>query len=308
MTGGQAATNSGDWVYPADLRPRWKYNPLTVALAKWYYGRKCDTLERAIFVATTGRSGTLTLADLCGELDGFVSMHEPHPIMNRSLLVLASDDDWPLVRRYYNRIKAINIRRDAAGSRYYLEANHLFIKTFADLALADFGSRLAVLHLVRPPDEVARSIYQLERSEIGTEEGNGWWLDFRTSTNLIDLRTELEDDGDFADPYYRALWYWYEIDARTKRWQERHPAVPFARITTEELSDPDAVARALTELGVEFDKRQLEQACGKRLHGKSEEKTRPPLEDAVAESMHARFIELLVEKGFAANPVPPTDS
>lgn len=299
MSVGDPIPNSDKWVDPTDLRPRWKYNPLTAMLAKVYYARKCRGLDRVVFVATTGRSGTLTLAGLCNKLDGVVSLHEPHPIMNRDLLVLAGGGDWAPVRRYYRRIKAINIRRAAAGSRYYVEANHLFIKTFADFAFADFGQDMAVLHLVRPPDQVAQSMYQLEVSEIGTEEGNGWWLDFRTSTNLFDLRGELEDGGDFDHPYFRALWYWYEVEARIEAWRAQHPSVPFANIATKDLSDSELVANVLTDLGIEYDKGQLEDACGKRLHGKSSEKTRAPLEDEVADSMHRQFLELLRRKGFA---------
>jgi len=281
----------------ADLRPRWKYNALTARLAKAHYGRRCTDLEKVVFVATTGRSGTLTLAGICAELDDVVGLHEPHPIMNRELLELANAGDWSPIGRYYDRIKAINIRRDAAGARYYVEANHLFIKTFADLALADFGPTMAVLHLVRPPEEVARSMYQIERSEIGTQEGNGWWLDFRASTNVIDLRTELADGGEFDHPYFRSLWYWYEVEARIDAWRVRNPAVPFASLRTDDLSDPEVVGAALTQLGVVHDRAQLAGACGRRLHDKVSEKTRPPLDDGVAAPMHREFVELLRRRG-----------
>ena len=294
------STPAEDWVLASNLRPRWKYNTVTASLARTAYERRCSSLERTVFVATTGRSGTMTLAHICDQLDDVVALHEPHPIMNREVLELASAGEWGPVRRYYDCIKSVNIRRAAVGARYYVEANHLFIKTFADLALADFGRRLAVLHLVRPPEQVARSMYQIRDSEIGTDEGNGWWLDHRASTNLIDLRCELADNGEFGHPYVRMLWYWYEIEARISDWRERNPDVPFAELTTEDLSDPAAVGVALDALGVEHDRDQLQAACGQRLHHKAEEKARAPLDADFAEAMHLRFLELLDARGYGS--------
>lgn len=285
------------WVMASELRPQWKYNSVTAALARAVYERRCRGLERTVFVATTGRSGTMTFAHICDQLDDVVALHEPHPIMNREVLQLANAGDWDPVRRYYDCIKSVNIRRAAGGARYYVEANHLFIKTFADLALADLGRRVAVVHLVRPPEQVARSMYQIRESEIGSAEGNGWWLDIRAPTNLIDLRVELADDGEYAHPYYRMLWYWYEIEARIDAWRYRNPHVPFAELATEDLSDPVALGAALDAVGLEHDSTQLGEACGLSLHQKAEEKARAPLESEVADAMHRRFLDLLDAKG-----------
>jgi hypothetical protein len=134
---------------------RLKHSPLVAGLASQLLRLRCQGLERVIFTATTGRSGTLTLTKLFAAVPSCHATHEAHPIMHGAVLRAASHGDTALVDQVYRRVKAVNIRRAALGHRYYFEANHLFIKTFAPNVVADFGQRVAVVHLVRPAAEVA---------------------------------------------------------------------------------------------------------------------------------------------------------
>lgn len=279
------------------LRPSWKYNRITAALAKAFLWRRSRNLEKVVFVATTGRTGTMTLARLFDALDGVVAYHEPFPIMNGRVLASASDGEAEYCARAYRTMKSVHIRRLAAGARYYVEANHLFIKTFADHALDEFGSKMGVIHLVRDPVEVANSMYQLEWSDVGTFQGDYWWLDFRAPTNIIDIREDLEDGARFGDPFSRSLWYWYEVEARVRAWRAAHPSVPVVDIRTNQLSDPEAVVIMLRALGIEYDRKQVEQVCGQRFHRKLRLKSRPPLDMEVARSRHEEFLTLLARKG-----------
>lgn len=221
--------------------------------------------------------------------------------MNYEVLTAASYGDDDALERFYVA-KSINILRAAAGYRYYLEANHLFIKTFVAQAARDFGSRLAVIHLVRPPLEVATSIYRLQR-QPGTESGNNWWLDYRAPLNRIRIVAELE--GEFSHPFYKGLWYWFEIEARVQEWRQRLPGVPFVRFETNWLNQSERLFTLATQLGIVVDKRQIDSLVGVKEHTREHQKLIAPLQPDEAHSMLKQFVALLQQRYPAvATPYP----
>ncbi|HEV2700138.1 MAG TPA: hypothetical protein VGV09_00800, partial [Steroidobacteraceae bacterium] len=245
-----------------------RHNPLVAAVALRMLQLRTRGLEKLIFTATTGRSGTLSLTRLFAAIPGCRAEHEAHPVMNGPVLRAASYGDSDLVHRVYSRIKSVNIRRAAVGHRYYFEANHLFVKTFADMVIADFGRRVAVVHLVRPAAEVANSIYQL-RDYPGTERGNYWWLDFRAPRNLLAMTDILESDPEFSHPFYKALWYWHEVEARIAAWRARTPSVRVIDFETDWLNDRSRVYSLLDGLGMQYETAQLAPLIGAREHAKT---------------------------------------
>jgi hypothetical protein len=247
-------------------------------------------VEKFIFTATTGRSGTLTLARIFAGIPRCRAVHEPKPIMNDEALRAASHGDENELKRLYGT-KTIHILRAATGYRYYLEANHLFIKTFIGHAVRDFGNRLAVIHLVRPPVEVAMSIYRLQ-DQPGTEAGNRWWLDYRAPLNCIRIADALDGD-EFSHPFYKGLWYWFEIETRVREWRLRLPAVRFVRFETGWLNDPEHLFALALALGVAADRRQIDSQVGMNAHGRDREKLIPPLPPDEAHGMLERFVAML---------------
>jgi hypothetical protein len=274
-----------------------KHNPLVAAIAKQTLKWRTRDLQKVIFTATTGRSGTLTLAKLFSTVEGCIALHEPPPIMNGPVLEAANTGNAALIDRVYRQVKSINILRAAVGHRYYMEANHLFIKTFYDHAIRDFGDRLAVIHLVRPPIEVATSIYRLE-DYPGTERGNYWWLDYRAPSNLIKIADLLDWDVEFSHPFYKALWYWHEVELRISAWSAQMPSLHIARFETDWLNDAARVFALLDSLGIEYDKRQVEARVGIREHEKEEDKLRPALLAGETQIMLDLFREMLASRGF----------
>jgi hypothetical protein len=220
--------------------------------------------------------------------------------MNYEALRAASYGDSGALSRFY-RAKSINILRAAAGFRYYLEANHLFIKTFVEQAAREFGSRLAVIHLVRPPLEVAMSIYRLQR-QPGTESGNNWWLDHRAPLNRIRIADAL-DAGEFSHPFYKGLWYWFEIETRVHEWRQRLPAVPFVRFETDWFNEPQRLATLATELRMDIDRRQIDSSAGVKEHAREHLKLIAPLPPDEAQRMFERFVALLQQRCPAAAAV-----
>jgi len=268
------------------------HNRLVAGLARRLYRLRARGLERFIFTATTGRSGTLTLTKLFAAVPGCRAVHEAHPVMNGSLLRAASYGDREIVDRVYCRVKSVNIYRAAMRQRYYFEANHLFIKTFARNAVAEFGRRIAVVHLVRPAVEVANSIYSL-RDYPGTERGNYWWLDFKAPTNALALADILSSDPEFSHPFYKALWYWHEIEARIALWRASVPAVTVIDFETRWLNDLGRVCSLMEQLGVQYEKTRLAALIGAREHTKERQKVRTALPAEEAEHKAYRFRELL---------------
>jgi hypothetical protein len=296
---------SGDsWpMLPYKFNPL-KHNRAVAGAALQLLKLRTRKLERAIFTATTGRSGTLTLSRIFSTVRGCISLHEAHPVMNGAVLRAASYGDTALVNRVYRRVKSVNIRRAAVGQRYYFEANHLFIKAFAHNAVEDFGDRIAVVHLVRPAVEVATSIYSL-RDYPGTDRGNYWWLDFRAPTNRISIADLLESDPEFSHPFYKALWYWHEVEARIAAFRLEMPTVRFVRLQTEWLNDPLRMCDLLEDLGVEYDTAVIEAMIGIKEHTKDDQKIGSALPAEVAEEMASRFRKLLERLG---KDSPPGDA
>ncbi|HKD55216.1 MAG TPA: hypothetical protein VKB72_13455 [Steroidobacteraceae bacterium] len=263
------------------------------AVARWYCAVRARTVERLIFTATTGRSGTLTLSKAFAGIPGCCSLHEPSPVMNNEVLRAASFGNDPQLERFY-RTKLNHIMRAAAGHRYYLEANHLFIKTFIGHAAREFGNRMAVIHLVRPAIDVAMSIYRLQVLP-GIGAGNRWWLDYRAPLNRIRIADALDGD-EFSHSFYKGLWYWFEIEARVEEWRRRLPGVPFVRFETGWLNDPERLVALASALGVAVDRRLIESQIGVRENEKTQEKLIAPLPPEEAVRMFEHFLALLRQR------------
>lgn len=275
-----------------------KYSAPAAAVARQYYALRSRAVERLAFTATTGRSGTLTLTRIFAGIPGCCSLHEPYPVMNDEALRAASYGDDEALDRLY-RAKSINILRAATGYRYYVEANHLFIKTFVGHAAREFGDRLAVIHLVRPVLEVATSIYRLHR-QPGTESGNRWWLDYRAPLNRIRIADALE--GEFAHPFYKGLWYWFEIETRVREWQQRLPGVPFVRFETDWFNQPQRLHELAQRLGISAERAQIDSLVGVKEHTREHMKI-APLQPDEAQRMFERFVALLEQRCPAAATV-----
>jgi hypothetical protein len=185
------------------------------------------------------------------------------------------------------------------GYRYYAEANHLFIKTFVSQVAEDFGPRLRVIHLVRQPLAVASSIYRLQ-DYPGTEVGNRWWLDYRAPTNQLPMAQILDQDSEFSHPFYKGLWYWFEVEARIQVWRRRLPHVPFYRFETDWLNDPARVQMLLGELELPADPQRMLEYIGTKENERDCHKRGPELS---VDEMHGKlelFRGLLESRGHRA--------
>ena len=277
-----------------------KYNRLTAGVYRTILDRRLSGLRSMIFLATTGRSATLSLERIFNAIPGCHAEHEPYPSMHDDVLYEKSHGNDRYARDVYYLIKSINLRRAACGYRHYLEANHLFIKTYIEYAVEDFGDKVKIIHLVRDPLQVANSIYALQ-DYPGTEEGNRWWLDHTAPDNRISIANILEQDPEFSHPFYRCLWYWYEVETRTQEWRHRLPSTPFIDVRTTDLNKAPKVYAMLDSLGIGYDRNDVDSVVATHTHSRRHQKKSPPLPIDSAETMHGRFKDLLTSRGYSTD-------
>jgi len=277
----------------AGIVKAFKDSPLVIRTFEHLLDIRCRSVEAYVFVATTGRSGTDSLRKVFEAADNAATLHEPYPMM-------VSDYPDPATKKQYfeelyNRRKRLNIKRAAAGHRYYVETNHQFVKNFFELALASFGEKLRVIHVYRDPVRVGTSFYAMD--SIPGKEGSGksYLLDPSEKDNLIQATDLFTQEVDFGDELYRCFWYWYETEARIKKAKADHPEVVWSELATEELNDKVALARMFGEIGVEFSMEALDRLVGARVN-KKERYKKQTVDLEKAAQMHARFLEKLEER------------
>lgn len=270
------------------LKASWRNNAATQPLKKSLWKRRCRDVQGFIFLATTGRSGTLSFDEILKSLPGCVSLHEPGPIMNGEVLRRHNQGDDELMWQVWNGWKLPAIYKAAARARWYVESNHLFIKSFCHAAVEEFEGRLQVLHVVRHPHAVAASF--LKRGSIpGTHWGDHWLGDYRAPRNLIQVTDVLDGDPHFAHPFFKVLWYWYEVEARTAQFRLDFSHVKVVDFATEEFNDANRLHELCETLFGPFPRAIVEAKVGTRAHASSAPCSVP---DGLSDAQIAHFESL----------------
>lgn len=231
---------------------RWsaKVNPVTAAAVNALGRFLCRSVEKFVFVASTGRCGTSTLDRLFRVVPGCVSFHEPYPVLHGEAMIACNNGEPRHMEQAFHLRKLPHIYRAAARKKWYVETNHVFIKCFADVAAAAFASRMYVIHLTRNPNEVAASFLRTKGSIPGTQMGNNWCLDYLAERNKIQMAEHLSEGGRFSHPFYRCLWYWYETEARTAVFKDSHPDIPVHDLELAQLNTRTGATELLSALGM----------------------------------------------------------
>lgn len=235
---------------------RLKVNALTAGLARAIGRSRCSSVRSFVFVATTGRSGTHTLVPLFQTVPRCVALHEPHPSMNGEVMRRYNMGDEAPLRHMFRLRKLPHVYWAARNSEFYIEANHMFIKCFADAAVDAFADRLRVLHLRRDPLSVACSYYirgcipGKTNTNNPNLSGTDWLIDPCSRRNVLSMSAELSAQGMGSHDFYKCLWYCYEIEARICAFRRRYPNIPVYRLSTDELNSYPAVARLFENLNL----------------------------------------------------------
>ena len=271
-----------------------KRNPVVVGTAVRFLEWRCRSVRSFAFVASTGRSGTTTLARLFEGIPSCVARHEPYPAM-KSDFTTDSHGDIQLQKERFQRVKRIHVLQAASALDFYLETNHQFVKNFAEPAVDYFGERLRVIHLQRDPVSVASSFYSIGSVPGKTELGSRYLIDPHRSDNVLSIGDVLDSDPSFSDDLYRCLWYWYEMEARVVRLAENYPATPIIHLATDDLNQPEQIKNLLHFLDLSHLADAILPKVGLRTNQKRDEKQRSVDRDSAME-MDRRLKELLVDR------------
>ncbi|HSY38520.1 MAG TPA: hypothetical protein VLA79_03300, partial [Polyangia bacterium] len=137
----------------------------------------------------------------------------------------------------------------------------------------------------------------------GTDVAELWWLDHRAPTNVIQIADLLDSDAQFSHPFYRALWYWYEVEMRFAAWRARLPSMKVAHFDTEWFNDRARVFQLFDELGLDYQRSNVASLVVRREHTKSDLKVLPALASSAAEEMDQRFQDLLLARGLDVSAI-----
>ena len=243
-----------------------------------------------IFVSTTGRSGSESLSRIFNVCSDTCACHEPRPVMHGEAMNLKNRGlPFRMQKKYPSKLASIRLR--ARGHQFYVETNHMFIKSFVDPVVQAFRDRVTIIHLVRDPVDVAKSLYLLGVIP-GTRRGNKWSLDYDAQENLIKLSDYLRGET-FSHDFYKCLWYWYEIEARTIYYKKKYPDIKYVEFKTEDLSNIKEVSALLDELGMRYDRERLRKIVARRHNQKKERKKADDIGDAGFRKMNEKFLALL---------------
>ena len=284
-------------IYPTIVSRPCVYRTLAAAVWKPLLAlrrRKLESIKRFIFVASTGRCGTLTLAHILnGISDSVVAWHEPSPTLGHVEMTAANNGNGDMLRALF-RYKLLRIAADARGRRCYCETNHTFIKSFFEHCVGAFGDRLAIICLHRDLQATADSIYRLNHIP-GTPFGNRWYLDHRACGNLIQMGALLESGGALDHDWYRCLWYCYELQARTERYRRRYPHLRWVDFATADLGSAPALTALFAALGLPHERFVPDAFAGVHLNRKTANKpsTQARFSAQEQDRMHARFLDHL---------------
>jgi len=276
-----------------------KYNPLTVSLTEKYVNSRSRDVEAYIFMATTGRSGSKSLARVFEAADNAVTYHEPYPIMFSHFPDLEEPPRGADRKEYFRKLfytkKGINIRRNAIGHRYYVETNHQFIKNFADLAIEYFGDKIRIIHVLRDPVKVASSFYSIESIPDTTPRGKVYAIDPKDEDNIVKMDDLLYHDEEFKEPFFKCLWYWYELHSRTKKYKEKYPSVRWHTMNTDDMNDREKLIEMFDTLGVKYHRDKLEEVVGTRSNRVPHMK-KQAIDPEKADEMHRKLLAKMVER------------
>ena len=268
----------------------WKYGSFVVSLYKRILDFCSRRVESYIFVATTGRSGSVSLSRIFEAVEGAVCFHEPYPIM-------VNDYPGGMNRSQYFdeiffKIKQINIKRSAIGHKCYVETNHQFAKNFYKPAIKCFGPKIKIIHLKRDPIATAASFYAINTIPGKSERAKNYLIDPDDHDNVIKLPNLYNGSREYQHDYFKCLWYWYEVEARIQKIKSEHPYLKWHTIYTNDLNSFEAVSEMLKAFNLDYQKDKLNSLVGTRDNTKKAEK-KNKIDHSECIEMHERFVALM---------------
>jgi hypothetical protein len=221
-----------------------------------------------IFCINPGRSGSQYLAKLLGTAQNVVAFHEATPPMIGPFLKVVTYAQYSeSYRERRIKVAAIkNIMKDYPSDYTYVETNHMFIKTFFDVACNELEN-IRVIHLRRKFCDVLKSFIELQYFT----SFNSAWPDWMISPNAVTRAIEPIAEDHVMDSVHRTIAYLIDIEMRALRFQKQYPHVPVHIIDLESLNNPKSVDLFFYDLGLEYGE-GTKKLIGQRINERIESK------------------------------------
>lgn len=249
-----------------DSTPRQLFHYLQRRLYKQVPRTGFDPAHPAIFVLSTGRAGTETVAALLNLVPALAAYHEPSPLLYGLGQVAyryeSQPSSQPILEEAY-----LTARRDLFA--YALKTGRGYAETSPQstfLASAIYGALPSArfIHLVRDPREVVRSA--MRRQWYG---GNP-----HDATRLMPLPgTESHAAWSSFLPFQKNLWLWQETNRWILTWRQSLPADQTLLLRAESLfkADPTALDQLYTFSCADPPSREeIRRVLGKQLNAQQE--------------------------------------
>lgn len=204
-----------------------------------------DKRPSYVFSINPGRSGSEYLSALLSSVGGTVAFHEAKPKMHADVLESAMKEGLERTRPQ-RLVKVAEIRRLLAerGASTYVETNHMFAKTFFDVALEELlPPPVVVVILRRPWAKVMRSFLSLGYFT----EHNPVWIDWM---RVPEMDGPAEDVAFPEDPMAAVAEYLLKLEQRSHDIQAWYPDVRYVEYSLESLQTAEGVKALFDCLGL----------------------------------------------------------
>ena len=260
-----------------------------------------------LFCINSGRCGSQYLATLLGTDPGVAAYHEAPPEMTGDFLRLAEREPYEAsyaVRRF-KAAAAREILVRQPDKSVYTETNHMFIKTFFDVAMAELGGaasgeRVGIVLLRRELAAVVKSFAELG---IFTARNTVWpaWM---SSPYARTRAIEPAAPEGTLDALETTVAYLVDIEARAQRFLRDYPYADVFETRIEAFDEPAETGRlfAWAGLAVNDDARAM---CSRPVNERKARKAMigATVERAACETAVSRYLQRCAGAGIV---VPPT--
>jgi hypothetical protein len=205
---------------------------------------------KLIFSINSGRSGSQYLAQLLGTASKVCAFHEAEPSMSGPFLQVVCQQglEATLTARSV-KVQAIrHTLSQCPPGTVYAETNHMFIKTFYDVVMQQFGEQaVQVVRLRRYIPAVLKSFinmgYFSDRNRVWPS-----WMHMPGQCDSAFIPPALPRE---PDQYDLAIGYLLDIELRGERFKERYPGCKVHEVSLESLQSTTQTVVFLETLNLE---------------------------------------------------------
>ena len=190
-----------------------------------------------IFVASTGRCGTVFMADMFRQLTNIPSFHEPKPWCNGDFCYQVNNCvrfSKPVMKMIEEKVA--QVKKDSVRGCYF-ESNQMFIKSYVNLMLSRFKD-VYCIYLYRNPVEVLLSYYNKCR-----ERETEWFLQSNWTKNILETKRKKSF-------YANILWQCDEIEERYLFYKERF--IKTFQFDFRRINDPEEWKRLFKRFRIKY--------------------------------------------------------